>query len=557
MTSIPNILPFRETILLVAGAGLLCHLVYKKTETHEPSHAVVLLLVLPLCFAPFVVQHVRGIVEGVLITLFIYWTTLLSSVVAYRLSPWHPLAQYPGPLGCKVTKFWCALIALGGKQHVYYSELHKRYGDVVRVGPNELSVRDVNMVVPLMGPSGLPKGPFWDGRIPEKEIIRPMISIRNKADHTRRRRPWTRAFSTTALKDYEEIITRRSTQLVEHLGNQKGVIDLAQWIAYFSYDFSNDLAFGGGSEMMRHGDVNGLWHILEEGQVHAIFMSHVPWLGALAFRYPMFVKEFKAFRSYAQNRGIMRHKLGSQFRDLYHHLMDEGDVATTKPTIAEAVSDGGLAIIAGSDTTSTALANMFFFLLSNPDTYRRLQAEIDSLGEDIMDYNKQPHLPYLSGAINESLRLYPPVLSGSQRAVGRGTSGQQIGPYYVAEGTSVFIPTYSLHRDPRYFSPLPDGFVPERWLGRDQQIKLRPDLFKSESAVNHIVDAFIPFSLGPSGCVGKTLAWMEMRMVTCLLFHNFEMELEKGYDVNAWHLDICDYFVMKKGKLPIKLSPRR
>ena len=60
---------------------------------------------------------------------------------------------------------------------------------------------------------------------------------------------------------------------------------------------------------------------------------------------------------------------------------------------------GGLAIIAGSDTTSSALSNLFWFLLREPKIYKRLQAEIDELGEDVMDYTKQSHLTYLNAAM--------------------------------------------------------------------------------------------------------------------------------------------------------------
>jgi cytochrome P450 len=96
--------------------------------------------------------------------------------------------------------------------------------------------------------------------VPEGAEIRPMISIRDKTEHTRRRRTWTRAFSTSALKGYEPMVMTRVNQLVEHLSNQVGSVDLSQWLSYFaqvisdymprqseqcfySYDFMTDLAY--------------------------------------------------------------------------------------------------------------------------------------------------------------------------------------------------------------------------------------------------------------------------------------------------------------------------
>jgi cytochrome P450 len=62
-----------------------------------------------------------------------------------------------------------------------------------------------------------------------------LIAIRDKTEHTRRRRPWTRAFSTNALKDYEELVIKRVTQLVDALAVQKAAVDMTQWISFFAY----------------------------------------------------------------------------------------------------------------------------------------------------------------------------------------------------------------------------------------------------------------------------------------------------------------------------------
>lgn len=64
-----------------------------------------------------------------------YLAALVVSIVVYRVSPFHPLAHIPGPIGCKVSKFYMAIIALRGRQHVYIKSLHDRYSsDIVRIG---------------------------------------------------------------------------------------------------------------------------------------------------------------------------------------------------------------------------------------------------------------------------------------------------------------------------------------------------------------------------------------------------------------------------------------
>jgi len=75
----------------------------------------------------------------------------------------------------------------------------------------------------------------WVGRIAEHESVKPLVALTDKVEHTRRRRPWTRAFNTAALKGYEELITIRGLQLVDALGNQEGTVDLAKWVSFLTY----------------------------------------------------------------------------------------------------------------------------------------------------------------------------------------------------------------------------------------------------------------------------------------------------------------------------------
>lgn len=62
-----------------------------------------------------------------------------------------------------------------------------------------------------------------------------LIGQRDPVEHARRRRPWSRAFGTAALKEYEPIISKRVIQLSEALANQRGTLDLAKWFSYFTY----------------------------------------------------------------------------------------------------------------------------------------------------------------------------------------------------------------------------------------------------------------------------------------------------------------------------------
>jgi len=163
---------------------------------------------------------------------------------------------------------------------------------------------------------------------------------------------------------------------------------------------------------------------------------------------------------------------------------------------------------------------------------------------------------------NESMRLQPAVPSGSPRAVLPGSTGRVIGTHYIPTGTQVFVHTYSLHRDGRYFFPHPESFWPDRWLPEtDRQFPLNlfgPNPSPSSINASAILDhtAFIPFSFGPANCVGKNLAILEMRMILSLIFQKFDMRFAGGYDRASWLKDQQEWVITEVGNLDVELTPR-
>ncbi|KAJ6570138.1 cytochrome P450 [Mycena vulgaris] len=554
---VPATLTCPATLLLVAFAGLGCHIIFNRLEPRSVPVFTSLLVLPPLVLSSLLFPHGNSILAALGTSFLTYLSTVITSVVLYRVSPFHPLASYPGPIMCKITKLWLAGIALGGKQHLTIKELHRRYGDVVRVGPNELSFSNKSAISPMMGTKGMPKGPWWDGRLPECKTTRSVLSLRDPEEHSRRRRIWNRAFSASALKEYDVVVNNRLAQLVEIFTDNSGQsIDLSEWIGRFMYDVMNDIVFGGGVELMRDGDKDGLYAMVDGFLPTALLMSHVPWIGELSLWIPGFAKDVKTFRAYAINCAIARKSQGSPRKDIFYHLIDEAGLEGEPPSLAQVISDSASAIVAGSETSSTALCNLFWLLLSDPIAYSRLQVEIDSLGADALVSDTQKRLVYLNACINETLRLFPAVLSGSQRAPLIGSGGHAIGPHFVPEGTSAAVHSYALQRDPRYFSPSPNCFLPERWLSTDEQRALKPAIIKSTDEIIHDVSAFIPFSFGPTNCVGKTLAYQEMRMVICTLMTKFDIRFEEGFDARSWEDNLCDFFITRRGKLPVVFVPR-
>lgn len=123
---------------------------------------------------------------------------------------------------------------------------------------------------------------------------------------------------------------------------------------------------------------------------------------------------------------------------------------------------------------------------------------------------------------------------------------------FIPEGNQVLNHTFSLHRNPRYFSPYPDTFWPDRWLPERDREKLPSN---EAFILDHA--AYIPFSYGPTSCVGKNMALLELRAVTCYIVQKFKFTAKKGRGLDSWEEDIKDFFVVKKPPLAVVVEPRR
>ncbi|KAJ7146770.1 cytochrome P450 [Mycena epipterygia] len=540
--------------IVVLLASLACHLLFKRYEPTGELFLVVLLVVPPLLLAFLPWEEPYHVSKALFRSYSLYYSGLSLCILTYRVSPVHPLSKYPGPLACKVSKLWLTFISSRGELHRYVKRLHDIYGPIVRIGPNELSITDVSLVPFVLGTNGMPKGPLWEGRlIPGKRGVPQgnLIGARDFKHHAEARKAWNAGFMPVAVKGYEAMLIRRVAQLVEALHAQRGAsVDLSRWLSFFSFDFMGDIAFGGGFELMRDGDTDGLWHKMERGLYLPALTQHIPWCMGFIPYFPMVGRERKALGKFAVEQATRRLQEGSVHNDLFYYLIEGKRVNAEPYPFPLVVSNSLLAIIAGSDTSATAISNTFFFLLSHPESYKRLQMELDEAfppgTKEPSDAAKLSSLPYLNAVTKESLRLLPPVASSLQRAPTIGSGSKMLGDgFIIPEGTAVIVPPYAMHRDPRYFSPDPERFMPERWLAAEDD----PAFILNQ-------DAFIPFSTGPANCVGKNLAMLEIRMVVAYLMQAFEIRFVDGYDKRRWEADLKDYFVMQKGSLPIVLVSR-
>jgi cytochrome P450 len=122
-----------------------------------------------------------------------------------------------------------------------------------------------------------------------------------------------------------------------------------------------------------------------------------------------------------------------------------------RPTLADENSrwlwgDTRLVVVAGSDTSSSALTHIFYHLAKEPHIAAKLRKELapiytpgsETEVRDIQDAK------YLNGVINEALRLHPPVPSGLLRQT--PPEGLMVGDIFIPGGVTVSAPTWSMGR---------------------------------------------------------------------------------------------------------------
>ncbi|EGU79236.1 hypothetical protein FOXB_10267 [Fusarium oxysporum f. sp. conglutinans Fo5176] len=391
------------------------------------------------------------------------------SIFLYRICFFHRLYQFPGPLMAKVSNLYLTRRSLTRFQlYTEIQDLHRTYGDIVRVGPSALSILDAKVFNAIhANNSPCRKGPWYN-------IEQPAISLhmsRDKNDHSRRRRAWDRAFSSKALRDYEPRVAKYTSQLLDRLEqSQATTIDIAKWFKFYSFDTMGDLAFGQSFNMLTDGVKHPFMALVESHMAMAGTFSQLIWMFPLFRAMPFLGREDDIFQKWLGNQ--VRHQ---------EQLLLEGEAT---PSTGQSLSANLLL----SDTTSVTLTCLFYLLATNNNACMRLQEEIDNLFSSSSQPNHSSFskLTYLQACIDETLRLFPPVPSGLQRMT--PAEGLKVGEIFIPGDTIVTVPSYTVYRDERYFTA-PNDFVPERWV-------IRPEMVKDDSV-------FAPFSVGRYACVAR------------------------------------------------------
>ncbi len=132
------------------------HLLFRHFEPSSSLSYATLLIVVPALLSIPISYSVRSPYTALPLAFAAYWSGLVFFTLAYRLSPFHPLAKYPGPLLAKTSKWWAAYLSGTGDQHRYIKRLHDRYGDVVRIGWYLHRPFEISLLTCIQAPTNSP-----------------------------------------------------------------------------------------------------------------------------------------------------------------------------------------------------------------------------------------------------------------------------------------------------------------------------------------------------------------------------------------------------------------
>jgi cytochrome P450 len=151
-------------------------------------------------------------------------------------------------------------------------------------------------------------------------------------------------------------------------------------------------------------------------------------------------------------------------------------------------------VVAGHETTASALNWTWYLVSQHPQVEAQLHAEIDSAPPVAAPSLAQMEsLAFTQQVVSEALRLYPPGWLLSRRTI----EPDVLSGFEIPAAANVLLPLYLLHRHPRYWQD-PDVFRPER--------------FAPEHEAQRPRFAYMPFAAGPRHCIGETFALYEMLM---------------------------------------------
>ncbi|KJZ74404.1 hypothetical protein HIM_06214 [Hirsutella minnesotensis 3608] len=430
----------------------------------------------------------------------------------------HPLRRFPGPIAGKCTVLYRCWRLVRGSLQSDIRRWHNQYGPIVRVAPDELSFIKSQAWKDIYSPFGSASA--------AKEMVKysgfyrfahpstpDHIASADFEKHAELRRKLTHGFSAKSLRDQGPIIERHADLLVQQLQDMclhgAESANMRDWYDFFSFDVIGVLSFGSSFGCLETSDYHPWIKAITGTLVEFAFLQSLLYLGLTRLVHA--ITGSSLLRTALMHERLTKGMLQKRFENATTRLDFVGCFtdASAPLTFSEVESNIYLLLMAGSETTSSLLAGLTALLLENATDLKRLEREVRSHFATAADItcSSVKDLVYMEACLHEALRLYPPVPVGLPRVTPDG--GAVIAGEPIPPNTTVSVPHWVTYRSEYNFSQ-PDRFLPTRFLD-------------SKSFAQDDRTALQPFGVGHRACVGRNLAFAEVKVVLTKLLFTFDL----------------------------------
>ncbi|KAI1354177.1 isotrichodermin C-15 hydroxylase [Xylaria sp. FL0043] len=491
-----------------------------------------------------------GLFALVIVLSALVWQTATAVYNIY----YHPLRHFPGPLLQRASGLPWAIQHSKGVQAHNTQKLHEKYGPVVRIGPNHLSFTDAKAWKDIYG-HRVGNSAHADEMTKSDTFVKTIRDIptsiinADREEHSRFRRALSHGFSDAAMREQEPEIMKYVDLLIERLHQEcdqgKKKLNLEAYFNFTTFDIVGSLVFGQSFNCLKdanyHPWIEFIFKSVRGGAV-ATALTYIG-LGELVqilFRLNGF--SITQVKGYTDAMVKTRLSMEKPREDLFEGLVKRRDAWNL--SFEKLSSNAFILVLAGSETTATTLSGATYLVLSHPEIFEKLKEEVRSTFKDPSEININTvgNLKYMLAILNEALRLYPPVTAGLVRTTPKG--GTQIAGHFVPEGTLVEVQHWSMNHSRENWAD-PWEFNPERFLSTSEE---------ALEAGNKL-EALQAFNVGPRNCIGRNLAYAEMRIILARLIFDFDIKMAD--ESKDWIKRQKAYTLWDRIPLNLYLTPAR
>ncbi|KAK5120582.1 hypothetical protein LTR85_006238 [Meristemomyces frigidus] len=344
------------------------------------------------------------------------------------------------------------------QSHLTTIALHNKYGSLVRIAPNVVSISDPSEIPKIYNIKGnftkTAFYPIWSmswKKVPQMNLF----SNRDEGEHREYKKKVANAYTLESLLKMEPSIDDCSKLFLTRLGefaDRNEAVDLGEWLQYYAFDVVGEVTFDKKLGFIeKGGDVDGMIAAIEGLLVYATQIGQIPEAHPFLLGNPLFpillpqmetwnsvlnftLKAINA-RTKMSRDGELELEGGRDGNDMLTRWAAAKAFDPLKMSTRDVIVSLSTNVLAGSDTTAIALRAILYFLMKNPAKMEKLKKEIEDadiagkLSNPISDKAARTELPYLNADI--------------------------------PGGTIVGINAWALHYDPDVF-PNPEAFEPER-----------------------------------------------------------------------------------------------